>query len=246
MRPLFGLLPLALAATCAFPSYAHEVPQHGTISIEGHGEVQAAPDTAFISSGVTSQGETARIALDANTRAMADLIAALKAAGIEARDIQTSGFSVSPNYVYSEERDANGYTRPPKISGYVVSNSVSVRVRDLASLGGVLDKSVTVGANTINGVSFTVADPSRLYDEARRAAFTDAKAKAGLYAGVAEVGLDHILTISETRNAGQPEPYMVKSVAPMRDAAASVPVEAGELTYSIDVSVQWQLSQTAK
>src|SRR5690606_21510231 len=138
---------------------------------EGRGEVVAAPDTALINSGVTTQGATAREALDANTAAMAELIGTLKEAGIEARDIQTSGFSVTPNSVYSDARDANGYTLPPKIVGYQVFNSVSVRVRDLPSLGTVLDRAVTVGANTINGGAFSVADPSRLYDEARRQAF---------------------------------------------------------------------------
>ena len=147
MRPLFGLVPFALLAGFALPAYA------GTITIEGRGEVTAAPDTAFVTSGVTTQGATARDALDLNTKAMDDLLAALKASGIEARDIQTSGFSVSPNYVYSDERDANGYTLPPKINGYQVSNVVTVRVRALDTLGAILDKSVTVGANTINGVS---------------------------------------------------------------------------------------------
>src|SRR5690606_36041629 len=130
-------------------------------------------------------GATAREALDANTAAMAELIAALKAEGIEARDIQTSGFSVNPNYVYSDARDEHGYTLPPKINGYQVSNTVSVAVRDLGELGSILDKSVTVGANTINGVSFSVADPSELYNEARRAAFADARDKAALYANAA-------------------------------------------------------------
>ena len=83
----------------------------------------------MINSGVTTQGATAREALDANTAAMAELIAELKAAGIEARDIQTSGFSVNPNYVYTDERDANGYSLPPKINGYQVSNTVTVTVR---------------------------------------------------------------------------------------------------------------------
>lgn len=101
---------------------------------------------------------------------MTELLETLKAAGIEPRDIQTSGFSVNPNYVYSDARDANGYQLPPKINGYQVYNTVTVRVRDLNSLGSVLDKAVNVGANTINGVSFSVADPSKLYDEARKAA----------------------------------------------------------------------------
>ncbi len=109
---------------------------------------------------------------------MAELIATLKDAGIEARDIQTSGFSVNPNYVYTDARDANGYQLPPKINGYQVFNTVNVRVRELAKLGALLDKAVTVGSNTLNGVSFAVADPSQLYDEARKLAFADARRKA--------------------------------------------------------------------
>src|SRR6478735_10642875 len=187
MRPFtVALIPLLLAtALSATPVFAPEATMCGNISISGVGEVTAAPDTAFVNSGVTTQGATAREALDANTKAMADLIETLKAAGIEARDIQTSGFSVNPNYVYSDARDANGYQLPPKINGYQVFNNVNVRVRELATLGSVLDKAVTVGANTINGVSFSVADPSKLYDEARKAAFADAKSKAELYAEVA-------------------------------------------------------------
>ena len=246
MRPLFGLVPLALAASFALPAFAHDAPQAGTISIEGRGEVQAAPDTAFITSGVTSQGENAKAALDANTAAMSELIATLKAAGIDAKDIQTSAFSVSPNYVYSDQRDANGFNIPPKINGYIVSNNVTVRVRDLPSLGGVLDKAVSVGANTINGVNFTVADPSKLYDEARKAAFADAKTKAGLYAVAADVTLDNIVSISESQGGVQPEAFMMKAMVPPAGAARDVPVEAGELTYAINVSVQWSLDQAGK
>ncbi|UXN75446.1 SIMPL domain-containing protein [Devosia sp. A8/3-2] len=148
MRRLALLAPLALVAGFAVPAYA------GSISIEGRGEVTAAPDTAYINSGVTTRGATAREALDLNTKAMTDLIAALKESGIEARDIQTSGFSVNPNYVYSDARDENGYSMPPKIRGYQVSNTVTVVVRKLDTPGSILDKSVTIGANTINGVSF--------------------------------------------------------------------------------------------
>ena len=242
MRLIPAFASLALATALTAPVLAQEAPRAGTISIDGRAEVTAPPDTAFVTSGVTTQGETARDALDANTKAMAELIAALKASNIEAKDIQTSGFSVNPNYVYSDERDANGYTKPPKISGYQVSNSVTVRVRDLPSLGQVLDKAVTVGANTINGVSFTVADPSKLFDEARKAAFADAKEKAELYADVAGVGLSRILSISENQNFSQPpQPYMMKSA--MADvSAAPVPVQAGEMSFAVNVSVQWELA----
>jgi uncharacterized protein len=244
MRPITAaLIPLFLAtALTAAPVLAQETtPVNGTISISGIGEVTAAPDTAFVNSGGTSQGATAREALDANTKAMSELIETLKAAGIEARDIQTSGFSVNPNYVYSDARDANGYQLPPKITGYQVYNNVNVRVRELAKLGSVLDKAVTVGANTINGVSFSVADPSKLYDEARKAAFADAKAKAGLYAEVAGEDLGSIRNISEVQGMGSPQPYMMKASADAVSAGA-VPIEGGELSYSINVQVTWDFA----
>lgn len=245
MRLLTALVPLALCTALTFPALAHDDAPSGTISIEGHGEVIAAPDTAFINSGVTSQGATAREALDANTAAMNELIATLKAAGIEARDIQTSGFSVSPNYVYSDARDANGYTLPPKINGYQVSNTVTVAVRKLDTLGSILDKSVTVGANTVNGVSFSVADPSDLYDQARKAAFADARAKAELYATVAGSALEDIVSISETQGFNPPQPYPMYAKAEMA-ADAAVPVEVGELSFAINVNVQWELDDVTK
>lgn len=239
MRPFTAaLIPLLLAtALSAAPAFAQD---SGTISISGIGEVSGAPDTAFINSGVTTQGATAKEALDANTKAMADLLETLKAAGIEARDIQTSGFSVNPNYVYSDARDANGYQLPPKINGYQVFNTVNVRVRDLDILGSVLDKSVSVGANTVNGISFTLADPSKLYDEARKLAFADARNKAELYAEIAGEELGGIRNITESQGFVQPpQPYMMKAMA--EDSAGAVPIATGELSYQINVQVTWDL-----
>ncbi len=235
MRPFTAaLIPFFIAtALSAAPAFAD-----GKISINGLGEVSAAPDTAFITSGVTTQGTTAREALDANTAAMSELIETLKASGIEARDIQTSGFSVNPNYVYSDARDANGYQLPPKINGYQVYNTVNVRVREMAKLGSVLDRAVTVGANTINGVSFSVANPAPLYDEARKMAFADARRKAELYAAVAGEKLGDLENISETQGYNQPMPQMMRAVAD--SAAAAVPVEGGELTFQINVQVTWE------
>jgi len=246
---LTRILPLALVLGLAAPAMAQDNPvsaaslRAGVVSIQGVGEVTAAPDTAFVTSGVTTQGATAREALDANSAAMAELIETLKAAGIEARDIQTSGFSVNPNYVYTDQRDANGYNLPPKIAGYQVSNTVTVKVRDLAGLGAILDQSVSVGANTVNGVSFSVADPSELYDQARRAAFADAREKAELYAEIAGVELDSLVNVTESQSYGQPQPYAIKEVMAAPQADRAVPVEAGEMTFSINVQVSWLLDQ---
>lgn len=237
MRLYTALVPLVLATSLALPALAAE----GTISIEGRGEVMAAPDTALITSGVTTQGATARDALDANSAAMTELLQTLKAAGIEARDIQTSGFSVNPNYVYTDARDENGYTLPPKINGYQVSNTVTVRVRELEALGAVLDQAVTVGANTVNGISFSVADPATLLDDARRKAFADARRKAELYAEIATAELGAVKRIEESQRFGGPQPYQMQTAMYDRAEAASVPVEAGELTFPVTVTVTWEL-----
>ena len=158
MRLMTALIPLSLVtALAASPAFAA-----GSMQITGHGEVTAAPDTAYVTSGVTSQGATAKDALDANTKDMAALIATLKAAGIDSADIQTSGFGVNPNYVYSDQKDANGYQLPPKITGYTVTNGVTVHVRDLGKLGAVLDQAVTVGANTISGITFAARSASSI------------------------------------------------------------------------------------
>lgn len=245
MHRLLIALPAALfAAALASPALAQLTIAPAVISVEGEGEVYAAPDTAFVTSGVTTDGKTAREALDANTAAMTRLVATLREAGIEPRDIQTSGFTVTPQYVYSSQTDASGYTPPPTIVAYQVSNLVNVRVRKIGDLGTILDRMVTVGANTINGVSFSVDDTSALLEGARKAAFANARAKAQLYADAADVQLGRIVNIVET-TALPPQPYQMRSMAAMDAAASPVPVEAGEVSYAIRVSVQWELDQDA-
>jgi uncharacterized protein YggE len=212
----------------------------GLISVDGRGEAAGPPDLATITSGVTTQAASAREALDANSAAIARLISALAEAGIEGRDIQTSEFSIQPQYVYPDQPDSSGYSQPPRIVGYQVANRVTVRVRDLSRLGAVLDRAVSVGANTIDGISFTVADATALYAEARRKAFADALAKAELYAALAGVELGGIEIISE--GTAFAPPLSIGALA--REAvAAAVPIETGEASYVVTVQVTWRLRQ---
>ena len=234
MRLPLTLAPMALAAMIATPALAD------TITLTGTGTMRAAPDMATVNTGVTTQAETAREALDANTEAMADLIAALREAGLQDRDIQTSDFSVSPQYVYSDQRDDNGYTLPPEIQGYQVSNAVTIIVRDLEILGAVLDQAVTVGANTINGVSFEVADTEKVEEEARKLAVANAIAKAETYAQATGIELGSIDSITEV-NAPQPPMPMFRGQMMEMAADSSVPVEAGEMAYSITATISWEI-----
>lgn len=236
------LLPATLfVAISAFsmPSVAEE--RTPTIHISAQGAATAAPDMAVVTSGVIAEGETAREALSANNEAMNALIKVLKSAGIEDKHIQTSNFSVQPNYVHSDKRDSNGYSLPPKIDGYRVSNMVTVKVLDLDNLGVVLDQSVTVGANTINGISFGVQDASSLLDQARKNAMAEAIKNANIYAEAANISLGSILSITESTNY-QPQPYAGRAKMDMVMAEAA-PVMGGEVDYSITVDVQWELTQ---
>ena len=243
MRLFTLIAPALICGTLAMPvltlpAFADDA----LISLTGTGEVSAKPDMAFVTSGVTTQGATAKEALDANTKAMNELMAVLKTAGIEDKDIQTSNFSVSPNYVYSDQRDANGYTLPPQINGYSVSNTVTVRVTKLDTLGAVLDQQVSVGANTVGSISFGVADTTDLYDEARKRAFADAERKANLYVTAAGEELGLIKSISEQQAYAPPQPYMMKATAAPLADSAPVPVAAGELSFTVDVNVTWTLA----
>jgi uncharacterized protein len=223
------------------PALADQDAGPGLMTITGTGTTTAAPDMAVITSGVVTNETTARAALSANTEAMAQIIEILKAMGIKDRDIQTSGFSVQPNFVFSDRRDDRGYQLPPRIVGYRVSNNLTVRVRELADLGIILDRSVTVGANAINGVTFTVAEDADLLDIARRAAIADAFAKARLYAGAAGVELGNIRSISEQGARIAAPLAMAARVEFAADGA--VPVEAGELSFSMSVNMVWELVQ---
>lgn len=240
--PITAALTLAALATPA--AFADDKKYTSTINISGVGEVTAAPDMAIVTSGVVTDGETARDALTANTEAMTALVNVLKEAGVEDKDIQTSGFSVHPNYVHTDKRDENGYQLPPKISGYRVSNNVTVRIKDLDNVGAVLDSAVTVGANTINGISFAVSDTKELLQEARKRAMENAMATAKIYTDTAGVELGNVMNISENQHYS-PAPMMKSrgAMMAMAESDMAVPVEAGEMNYSVTVNVQWEIEQ---
>jgi uncharacterized protein len=219
-----ALLLVALAA----PALAEPVP--GRITVTGEGSVSVVPDMATVTLGVTSEGATAAAAMAQNSAQLAAVIAQLKSAGIAEKDVQTSGLSLGPRW----DNSASSVGKAPKIVGYVATNSVSVRVRALDHLGGVLDSVVKNGANTFSGVSFDIAARQPAEDAARKAAVVEALRKARLYADAAGVKLGAIQSISEDAGAG-PRPVMVGAFAMAK--AASVPVAEGEMNITADVTV---------
>lgn len=227
---------LAITATALVaPAQAEQKP--ATLTLQGRGEISVTPDMAVVTTRVVTMAQTAPEALQDNTAAMTKVIADLKAAGVDDKDLQTSGFSISPRYDDPDDRKG----RPPKIVGYDVSNGVTAKIRDLNELGIILEAVVASGANSIGGISFTVSDTTAKLDQARQAAVADARRKAELLTAAAGVKLGRVLSIAEGSIAA-PRPYAVRMEKAMALAAAPVPVEAGEETLSATVSIVWELA----
>ena len=203
-----------------------------TVTVSGVGKVSAVPDMARVTTGVTTQAETAGQALTANTAAMTKLFEVLKEAKIEKRDIQTSNFNVSPVYERDPQRRTN------RVSGYRVSNQVNIRVRKIEELGDILDALVRAGSNQISGVSFDVENQSGIMDGARKLAVQDAKSKAKTLCGEADVRIGKVLSISEGDVGGpRPQPMMAR----FKSAESSVPVAAGEREFQAQVVVIFEI-----
>ena len=213
----------------------------GLVSVTGEGTAYLAPDMALVTLTVLRQEKTARAALDASSQAMNDVLAAMRQEGIDDRDLQTSNFSIDPQLVYP--RGGDGQPTEPQITGYRVSNGLTVRVRDLSKLGAILDKAVTLGVNQGGQIRFTNDDPSAALTEARKEAVRDATAKARTLTEAAGVELGRIATISERQRGASPAPMMSTQTLRMAAAESSVPVAAGENQYRVTVNISFELNQ---
>ncbi len=235
MKHPSALAALAVGALLTAPALAETAPP-AVISVTGEATVSAAPDQAQIDGGVTSEAKTAREASDANNVAMGKVLLALKGAGIEEKDFQTSRLSLQPQS--APNRTGTG---PSTIVSYRASNRVAVRLRDVGKLASLIDTMVAAGANDIGGINFMVSNASKLLDEAREQAVADARRKAEIYAKAAGVTLGAPLSISEE---GAPGPvFRAKMVGGM---AAAAPVAPGEETLAVTVSVSWAIKQAGQ
>jgi uncharacterized protein YggE len=221
-------LAVVTATLLAAPALAQTAPPPA-ISVTGEANLSVPPDQARIDGGVTSDAKTAREASDANNAAMGKVLQALKGAGIEEKDYQTSRLSLQPQY-------APNRAGPSPITGYRASTRVTVRIRDVTKVANVIDVLVGAGANDIGGINFMVSQASKLLDEAREKAIADARRKAEIYAKAAGVALGEPLSISEE---GAPTPVFRGKMA--STMAAGAPVAQGEETLSVSVNVSWAI-----
>lgn len=206
-----------------------------TVSLSATAKITATPDQAFATTGVTAEGDTADAAMKDQAARMSRVVAELKKAGIEDRDITTSGLNLSPNYSYDRE---SGVSR---IIGYRASNQVTVLARDMDKVGPMLDALVRAGANEINSIQFRVSDADERLDEARAEAAQKVKERAELYAKALGVKVVRVVSISEG-GGYRPEPMF--DMAPrmaMTAEAASTPIAAGDQELSATVNATFEI-----
>jgi uncharacterized protein len=234
------LLTLAAAAAAAVPmSATAQVAAPGAIMSDGtllevvaEGEATRVPDIATIRAGVVTQAQTAAAALAANATQMKSVIAALKAAGVADRDVQTANISLNPQYRYAENQ-------PPVITGYQASNTVSVKFRDIARSGNILDALVKQGANQIDGPNLSIDQIEAAQDEARTDAVKRARARADLYARALGMRVERLVSLSEGNDGGMPGPMpMMMARAEAKDSTQLVP---GEQRVGVTVRVRFLL-----
>jgi uncharacterized protein len=230
------LLTFGLVASGSFtvpaqaqPSATQQAASEGRIVVIGEGSVSAAPDYAEVDGGVTTRGKTVKEASDANSRLMAAVTATLQDAGIVAKDIQTSRFSIQPIYTPADPHNE------AKLGGYSVSNQINVTIHDIGKAGDVLDRLITAGVTNVGNIQFLHSDPSKLLDQAREAAVADARRKAEIYAKAAGIKLGHAIWITEEPAYAPPLPMMRMAAA--APAAAPVPISMGEDSLQVRITV---------
>jgi uncharacterized protein len=226
---LSGLLVLGLLSACAStPVNVTAAAQPRTLSATGTGEVYVTPDIAYINIGIHSQADTVNAALTENNKNAQAIVDTLGGLGVETKDIQTSNFNVYPNNTYSPDGTISG-------TYYAVDNTVYVTVRDLSKMGDLLDAVVSSGANTINGITFDVANKDEATAKARDLAIQKAQTEAAAIAKSAGVTLGEVQTISISTSYPTTTMYDAKAVG----GGASVPISAGQLSISIDANITY-------
>jgi uncharacterized protein YggE len=221
---------LALAACGPISTKAVNTP---TLAANGTGIVYLTPDVAYINIGVHSQAENVGDAMSQNSTQAAAVSDAIKAFGVEAKDIQTSAFNVYPQQQYSPEGQLTSTL-------YMVDNTVYVTVRNLSDLGKILDATVKSGANTINGISFDVLDKESALKDARLMAIEKAKAQAQELASAAGVTLGSLQSLNVYTSGNTVPMYDGKGGAAMA-APGQAPISAGQLTITVEANLMYEI-----
>ena len=205
-----------------------------TFDVTGEGKVSASPDIALVNVGVVARGDSAKSAQDELNKNINKVSEAIKKLGVEAKDIQTANYSISPAYDYNS-------TSAPKITGYNANTNLAIKVRKIDNANSVLDVSIANGANSIGGINFTIDDKSKLENQAREKAVAEAKKKAEDAAKIAGFKLGRIINYSEN-NFRDPRPIPMMAVSEAKIGGGNpTQVEPGSSEITITVTLSFDI-----
>jgi uncharacterized protein YggE len=207
------------------------------LDVSAQSAIQASPDIATLQIGVVTKAATAEQARKENAQKMNTAFAILKEKNIDAKDYQTTGVNLSPDYVYEKEK-------APRIAGYQAVNNLNVKLRDLDKVSDVIDALVAKGVNQINGPNFNVDKPETFLNKARQDAMKKADDRARVYAQATGLRVQRIVSISENANMAMPRPYMMKAaMAADTVSMESTPVAPGQIDLDVTVNVVYELNK---
>lgn len=243
MKSTFALMALAASAlpVAAIAQTSVTIAETApVVTLNVTENVEATPDVATVGTGVQSRAQTAQQAMQDNAAKTQALVAALAKAGIAKKDIQTSGINLSAQYDYNQR---DGQPAGPRFLGYEASNQLNVKLRDIKRVGPLLDAMVAAGATNVNGPTFAIDDPTPMIAQARGQALKSAKAQADFYAQAAGFRSARLISISESNSGGQPPMPMLQSARFKADSMAATPVEPGQVSASVTLTVQYALEK---
>lgn len=243
MKDVSGAIVLFFILLFAYTKLAGPIPfsvnsvtttKSDTFSVSGEGKVTMVPDIAVVSAGVTAQGATVtKVQQEINTKINA-VNAAVKKLGIDEKDIKTSYYNISPTYDYSASTQ--------RITGYQAHSNLTIKVRKIDTVNGVIDAATAQGANEVGGVRFDVDDKTKAENQAREQAVADAKAKAEAAAKAAGFKLGKVINYNEG-DGSAPRPVMYDAVKAMPEAGGGAPtqVEPGTSEVSVNVTLSYEI-----
>lgn len=233
-------LPLLLASALASPVAAAEIQIAATgpvVELTIMENVEAKPDIATVSAGVTTQARTAVEAMRTNAQSMTAVVNRIKQLGVAERDIQTSGINLGAMYDYDQANQRQVFR------GYQASNRVSVKLRDIQRTGEVLDALVAAGATDLGGPDWSIDDDTAARAQARRTAMEKARAQALDYARMAGYADARLLEINESVISSRPMPMIAVQMARAEAADASTPVQPGMVQAGVVITVKYELTR---
>lgn len=210
--------------------------KNDTFNVSGEGKVLANPDVAIVTVGVVANGSSVKAAQDQMNLSINKVTDAIKSQGVDQKDIQTTNYSINPNYDY------NSGTQ--RITGYQANTNLSIKVRDINKVNDVIDQATRNGANQVGGVVFDVDNKTALQNEAREKAVADAKSKAEAAANIAGFRLGNIVNYNE--NFGGVVPPMPVAnrafgIGSAEDAKLQTSVEPGSSEIIVSVTLSYEI-----